>query len=94
LYVLPWGQMSYWAAVVITNLFSAIPLVGPSIVEWLWGGFSVLLAALDLDFKLKTLLNAGNSSNFLCFFDFGYESLIPIMAVKLPKKRGQSAGVR
>ncbi|KAF1854384.1 hypothetical protein Lal_00015405 [Lupinus albus] len=40
-YVLPWGQMSFWGATVITNLFSAIPFVGSSIVEWLWGGFSV-----------------------------------------------------
>ena len=40
-YVLPWGQMSYWGATVITNLFSAIPFVGESIVTWLWGGFSV-----------------------------------------------------
>jgi len=40
-YVLPWGQMSFWAATVITNLFSAIPLVGEAIVTWLWGGFSV-----------------------------------------------------
>src|SRR4029078_8754300 len=40
-YVLPWGQMSFWGATVITNLFSAIPIVGPSIVTWLWGGFSV-----------------------------------------------------
>jgi quinol-cytochrome oxidoreductase complex cytochrome b subunit len=40
-YVLPWGQMSFWGATVITNLFSAIPGVGESIVHWLWGGFSV-----------------------------------------------------
>src|ERR1700737_2362976 len=40
-YVLPWGQMSYWAATVITNLFSAIPLVGESVVTWLWGGYAV-----------------------------------------------------
>src|SRR6201996_304152 len=40
-YVLPWGQMSFWAATVITNLFSAIPLVGNPIVTWLWGGFAV-----------------------------------------------------
>src|SRR5215471_9237751 len=40
-YVLPWGQMSFWAATVITNLFSAIPLLGESIVSWLWGGFAV-----------------------------------------------------
>ena len=37
-YVLPWGQMSFWGATVITNLFSAIPLVGESITTWLWGG--------------------------------------------------------
>ena len=40
-YVLPWGQMSFWGATVITNLFSAIPLVGNDVVTWLWGGFSV-----------------------------------------------------
>lgn len=55
-YVLPWGQMSYWAAVVITNLFSAIPLVGPSIVEWLWGGFSVGSPTLNRFFSLHFLL--------------------------------------
>ncbi len=40
-YVLPWGQMSFWGATVITNLFSAIPLVGETITTWLWGGFAV-----------------------------------------------------
>ena len=40
-YVLPWGQMSFWGATVITNLFSAIPLIGDSITQWLWGGYSV-----------------------------------------------------
>nr|AKG65078.1 cytochrome b [Tetragnatha maxillosa] len=40
-YVLPWGQMSFWAATVITNLLSAIPYIGVSLVEWVWGGFSV-----------------------------------------------------
>ena len=40
-YVLPWGQMSYWGATVITNLFSAVPMMGDTIVTWLWGGFSV-----------------------------------------------------
>ena len=39
-YVLPWGQMSFWGATVITNLFSAVPIAGHLIVEWLWGGFS------------------------------------------------------
>ena len=55
-YVLPWGQMSFWGATVITNLFSAIPLVGPSIVEWLWGGFAVDNATLNRFFALHYLL--------------------------------------
>jgi ubiquinol-cytochrome c reductase cytochrome b subunit len=55
-YVLPWGQMSFWAATVITNLFSAIPVVGPSIVEWLWGGFSVDNATLNRFFSFHYLL--------------------------------------
>jgi len=45
-YVLPWGQMSFWAAAVITNMVSAVPYVGKAIVEWLWGGFSVGAATL------------------------------------------------
>lgn len=55
-YVLPWGQMSFWGATVITNLFSAIPYVGGSIVEWLWGGFSVDNATLNRFFSLHYLL--------------------------------------
>jgi ubiquinol-cytochrome c reductase cytochrome b subunit len=55
-YVLPWGQMSFWGATVITNLFSAIPLVGDSIVSWLWGGFSVDNATLNRFFSLHYLL--------------------------------------
>lgn len=55
-YVLPWGQMSFWGATVITNLFSAIPLVGESIVAWLWGGFSVDNATLNRFFALHYLL--------------------------------------
>merc|ERR1711871_1679717 len=55
-YVLPWGQMSFWGATVITNLFSAIPIVGASIVEWLWGGFSVSNATLNRFFSLHYLL--------------------------------------
>ena len=55
-YVLPWGQMSYWGATVITNLFSAIPLVGDSIVTWLWGGFSVSNPTLNRFFSLHYLL--------------------------------------
>jgi ubiquinol-cytochrome c reductase cytochrome b subunit len=55
-YVLPWGQMSFWGATVITNLFSAIPVVGESIVQWLWGGFSVDNATLNRFFSLHYLL--------------------------------------
>ena len=55
-YELPWGQMSFWGATVITNLFSAIPLVGPSIVEWLWGGFAVDNPTLNRFFSLHYLL--------------------------------------
>ena len=55
-YVLPWGQMSFWGVTVITNLFSAIPFIGKSIVEWLWGGFSVDNATLNRFFSLHYLL--------------------------------------
>jgi ubiquinol-cytochrome c reductase cytochrome b/c1 subunit len=55
-YVLPWGQMSFWAATVITNLFSAIPVVGDSIVSWLWGGYSVGNPTLNRFFSLHYLL--------------------------------------
>ncbi|NND48904.1 MAG: cytochrome b/b6, partial [Rhizobiales bacterium] len=55
-YVLPWGQMSFWAATVITNLFSAIPAIGPSITEWLWGGFAVDNPTLNRFFSLHYLL--------------------------------------
>jgi ubiquinol-cytochrome c reductase cytochrome b/c1 subunit len=55
-YVLPWGQMSYWGATVITNLFSAIPLVGENIVTWLWGGFTVDNPTLNRFFSLHYLL--------------------------------------
>ena len=55
-YVLPWGQMSFWAATVITNLFSAIPVVGSSIVTWLWGGFAVGNPTLNRFYSLHYLL--------------------------------------
>jgi ubiquinol-cytochrome c reductase cytochrome b/c1 subunit len=55
-YVLPWGQMSYWAATVITNLFSAIPVFGESIVTWLWGGYTVGNPTLQRFFSLHYLL--------------------------------------
>ncbi len=55
-YVLPWGQMSFWAATVITNLFSAIPGVGETIVTWLWGGYAVGNPTLNRFYSLHYLL--------------------------------------
>ena len=55
-YVLPWGQMSFWGATVITNLVSAIPIIGQSIVDWLWGGFTVNNATLNRFFSLHFFL--------------------------------------
>src|SRR5579872_5044708 len=55
-YVLPWGQMSFWGATVITNLFSAIPLIGNDIVTWLWGGFAVGNPTLNRFYSLHYLL--------------------------------------
>jgi ubiquinol-cytochrome c reductase cytochrome b subunit len=54
-YVLPWGQMSFWGATVITNIFSAVPVVGTTIVEWLWGGFALDNALLNRFFALHYL---------------------------------------
>lgn len=55
-YVLPWGQISYWAATVITNLLSAIPLFGKDLVEWVWGGFAVSNPTLTRFYALHYLL--------------------------------------
>ncbi|WP_305862868.1 cytochrome b [Helicobacter cholecystus] len=55
-YMLPWGQMSYWAAVVITNLFGGIPFIGPDIVEWVRGDYSVADATLTRFFMLHVCL--------------------------------------
>lgn len=55
-YVLPWGQMSFWGATVITSLFSAIPGIGEAIVHWLWGGFSIDNPTLNRFFALHFLL--------------------------------------
>jgi ubiquinol-cytochrome c reductase cytochrome b subunit len=55
-YVLPWGQMSFWAATVITQIFSAIPIIGESLLEWLRGGFAVQNATLNRFYSLHYLL--------------------------------------
>ena len=55
-YVLPWGQMSFWGATVITNLFSVIPFIGETLVQWLWGGFSINNATLNKFFSLHFVI--------------------------------------
>nr|QDV39937.1 cytochrome b [Lacerta schreiberi]CRG63226.1 cytochrome b [Lacerta schreiberi] len=55
-YVLPWGQMSFWGATVITNLLSAMPYVGTTLVEWIWGGFAIDNATLTRFFTIHFLL--------------------------------------
>lgn len=55
-YVLPWGQMRFWGATVITNIFSAIPYLGQSLVEWIWGGFAVSNATLNRFFAIHFIL--------------------------------------
>nr|ACS16107.1 cytochrome b [Dalmatolacerta oxycephala] len=69
-YVLPWGQMSFWGATVITNLLSAVPYIGTTLVEWVWGGFAVDNATLTRFFTLHFLLPfiiAGTSMIHLLF---------------------------
>jgi ubiquinol-cytochrome c reductase cytochrome b subunit len=55
-YVLPWGQMSFWGAMVITNLFGALPLIGEPVTQWLWGGFTVGNETLNRFFSLHYLI--------------------------------------
>jgi ubiquinol-cytochrome c reductase cytochrome b subunit len=55
-YTLPWGQISYWGATVITNLFAAIPVIGTAIAQWLWGGFSIENPTLNRFFALHFFL--------------------------------------
>nr|YP_010554709.1 cytochrome b [Ceratopsyche trifora]UYO79342.1 cytochrome b [Ceratopsyche trifora] len=55
-YVLPWGQMSFWGATVITNLMSAIPYIGNDLVQWIWGGFTINNVTLNRFFSLHFIL--------------------------------------
>nr|ABS81370.1 cytochrome b [Pionus senilis] len=73
-YVLPWGQMSFWGATVITNLFSAIPYIGQTLVEWAWGGFSVDNPTLTRFFTLHFLLPFMITSLALIHLAFLHES--------------------
>jgi ubiquinol-cytochrome c reductase cytochrome b subunit len=69
-YVLPWGQISFWGATVITNLFSAVPYIGENLVQWIWGGFAVdnptLMRFFSLHFILPFII-AGISGVHLLF---------------------------
>jgi len=75
-YVLPWGQMSFWSATVITNLLSGISIVGESIVYWLWGGFSVDNATLNrfstllliVDYQLDGCLQSNNEFAYITHY--------------------------
>ena len=67
-YVLPWGQMSFWGATVITSLVTAVPVVGQSIVDWLWGGFTVNNATLNRFFSIHFVLTFCYSRS--CHFTF------------------------
>nr|QKI36994.1 cytochrome b [Batrachostomus cornutus] len=73
-YVLPWGQMSFWGATVITNLFSAIPYIGQALVEWTWGGFSVDNPTLTRFFTLHFLLPFILTSLTMIHLTFLHES--------------------
>nr|ASN65728.1 cytochrome b [Ectopistes migratorius] len=73
-YVLPWGQMSFWGATVITNLFSAVPYIGQTLVEWAWGGFSVDNPTLTRFFTLHFLLPFMIASLTIIHLTFLHES--------------------
>nr|WAB21742.1 cytochrome b [Ptilorrhoa leucosticta] len=73
-YVLPWGQMSFWGATVITNLFSAIPYIGQTLVEWAWGGFSVDNPTLTRFFALHFLLPFAMAGLTLVHLTFLHET--------------------
>jgi len=96
-YVLPWGQMSFWGATVITNLVTVVPYVGEDIVHWLWGGFSVDNATLNRFFSLHyllpfvilglvllhlILLHIDGSGNPLYFDNYNKVSFYPYFYVK------------
>nr|YP_008757580.1 cytochrome b [Octostigma sinensis]AEV44845.1 cytochrome b [Octostigma sinensis] len=73
-YVLPWGQMSFWGATVITNLLSAIPYVGKMLVEWIWGGFAINNATLNRFFAFHFLLPFIITAAVMVHFIFLHET--------------------
>nr|QDH52426.1 cytochrome b [Gordionus wolterstorffii] len=88
-YVLPWGQMSFWAATVITNMLSAIPFVGHSLVIWIWGGFSVGGATLNrfytFHFLLPFMLLAITILHLLFLHESGSNN--PLGVISTPSKK-------
>lgn len=81
-YVLPWGQMSFWGATVITNLFSALPIIGPDIAQWLWGGYSVgnptLIRFFSLHFCLPFILAALSLLHIILLHNVGSNNPIGV----------------
>jgi ubiquinol-cytochrome c reductase cytochrome b/c1 subunit len=88
-YVLPWGQMSFWGAMVITNLFSAVPLFGDAIVTWLWGGFTVdnptLTRFFALHYLLPFVIFAVTFLHILALHQFGSNNPVGIDITKKDK---------
>jgi len=97
-YVLVWGQMRFWAAVVITNLVRVIPYVGVTLIFWIWAGFSVNNGTLGLFFILHFLVpfiilililihlvflhESGRTSSLLCLGDYDKVKFFPFYAAK------------
>merc|ERR1712187_403216 len=83
-YVLPWGQMSFWGATVITNLFSAVPVLGKLIVQFLWGGFAVDNPTLNrfLSLHLILLHTDGNNNPLGISSKFHFINFYPYFYVK------------
>lgn len=93
-YVLPWGQMSFWGATVITNMVSAIPLIGLDLVQWVWGGFYTIEEPRADDGALKILLIAGTSLLLGLVGEVIYDLAVLCIGVKKITTWGQSAGVK
>lgn len=96
-YVLPWGQMSFWGATVITSLATVIPVVGKSIVYWLWGGFICKEAVYYGDVIIMTLLDAGtgfclNNIQYICCYFTNFKSSLFQGKVKIQHIYTKSAG--
>nr|AEI52270.1 cytochrome b [Presbytis melalophos bicolor] len=89
-YVLPWGQMSFWGATVITNLLSAIPYIGTNLVQWVWGGYSIdnptLTRFFTLHFTLPFIIAAFTTLHLLFLHETGSNNPcgIPSNSDKIP----------